>query len=173
MHYRKKKTKKYLSKKSKSKKSKTKKCSKLVGSVCSSISTLKASGKSTGKLLGTAAAGRVAGINEYTQLTINGPLGQLYGKGVQLWGPGIAQGYAKNFSWNSDPKNFQLQSWKLNRLGGGELDKYLPKGKLKAHGKFKIIDAGGKFAHTKGQKGNFAAAFSPTGEDFMGISCVT
>lgn len=160
MYSRKKKTKKYYTKRSNN--SGTKKYSKLVGSVSSSSNpTILVEGKD------------FAGINGYSQLTLNGPYGPLYGEGIQLWGPKSAEGYVKNYTWDGNPKNFQIQRWKINSFGAGKLNKYLPNSKLKVKGDFQIIDAAGKLAKSKGQKGNFSMSFSHNGNNFIGMSYLT
>lgn len=134
------------------------KCSRIIGSVCSSQSTLKVNKQP------------FVGINEYSQITYDGPNGSLYGKGIQLWEKTNMQGYLKNYSWDN-PNDYQLLRWKADKLGGGPLNKFLPNSKFKAHGNFKVIEAGGKLSHTKDQTGLLAGSFSGNGMNFIGVIC--
>ena len=80
------------------------KCSKMYGSVCSSQHTINANGKP------------FAGINEYTQITINDNSEPLWARGIQLWrGTTIAdmEGYFKEQDWNN-PKNFKVSHFVFN-----------------------------------------------------------
>tara|TARA_A100001011_G_scaffold398274_1_gene502101 strand:+ start:1107 stop:1571 length:465 start_codon:yes stop_codon:yes gene_type:complete len=136
-------------------------CTKMYGSVCSSEYTLKSN------------KGPVAGINQYTQITVENDNNLLWGRGIQLWkGTKIAdmQGYIKEQDWNN-PNNFRIKYWELKKLGGGPLNQLLPSSKLKAHGTMTIIDANGKYANSKGLVQKCAASFDMTGNNFTGVIC--
>ena len=70
-----------------------------------------------------------AGINSYNQINISDDREPLVGNGIQLWkGTTTAnmEGYVKLVEWNN-PKNFKIEYWKLDKLGGGILKKKITK----------------------------------------------